>query len=69
MGIEPDRRTLTRTSNGFEDRASHQTRCASAIESGLFITQVVIGQPYRLFYAKLCYIAARKFQQEALHTT
>src|SRR5690349_25142942 len=30
VGIEPDRRMLTHTSNGFEDRASHQTRCASA---------------------------------------
>lgn len=69
MGIEPDRRTLTRTSNGFEDRASHQTRCASAIESRLFITQVVIGQPHQLLSIELCYIAARTFQQEALHTT
>ena len=30
VGIEPDRRSLSRTSYGFEDRANHQIRCASA---------------------------------------
>jgi len=51
VGIEPDRRMLTHTSNGFEDRASHQTRCASIMCGQLFITPAVIGQPRDLVYS------------------